>query len=151
MVALPCCHVTLSTARPDKRVRAAVLNGLGDHIRERRLDLGLQKKQLARQLYVDETTIHNWEDRGVIPAICFMPRIIEFLGYYPINEGELQSLAQRLKTHRTRFGLSRKRLAALLGIDPSSVAGWETEKHQPTRKSCDLLDEFLSWPAVNAE
>ena len=73
MVALPCCHVTLNSNRLDRRVRPALLTSLGDHIRERRLDLELQKKQLARRLCVDETTIHNWEDKEVVPAIRFMP------------------------------------------------------------------------------
>jgi len=88
------------------------------------LDLGLQKKQLARQLSVDETTIHNWEDCAVIPAIRFMPRIIKFLGYDPNANKVPGSPVRRLKAHRTKFGLSRKKLAALLGIDQSNLAGW---------------------------
>ena len=145
MVALPCCHVTLSTTRPDNHVRPAILNSLGEHIRERRLGLGLQKKQLARRLSVDETTIHNWEDRAVVPAIRFMPRIIEFLGYDPDAYTLPKSLAEHLKAHRKRLGLSQKKLAALLRTDQSNLAGWETGKHRPTGSSIDLIAEFLSW------
>lgn len=54
------------------------------------------------------------------------------------------SLAERLRTHRERLGLSRKRLAALLGTDPSNVAGWETETHRPTKKSLQIIDTFLN-------
>jgi len=107
------------------------------------LDLGLQKKQLASQFCVDETTIHNWEDKGITPAIRFMPRIIEFLGYDPPADGQPRSLAEQLKAHRSKLGLSRKKLAALLGIDQSTLASWEREKHRPTRKSLQLVDEFL--------
>jgi transcriptional regulator with XRE-family HTH domain len=62
-----------------------------------------------------------------------------------------ESVAERLRAQRERLGLSRKRLAALLGINPSNIARWENEKHQPTRKSYDLIDEFLFWTVVNAE
>jgi len=148
MVALPCCHVTLSGNRRDRQVRPAVLERIGDHVRERRLDLGLEKKQLATQLGVDETTVHNWEDKGVIPAIRLMPRIIDFLGYCPVDRGETQTLGQRLKNHRARFGLSRKKLAALIRTDESNLAGWENGKHQPTKRSLSLINEFLLWKSV---
>lgn len=143
MVALPCCHVTLSGSRSDKRVRPAVLNSLGDHIRERRSDLGLQKKQLARKFSVDETTIHNWEDKKVAPAIRFMPRIFDFLGYDPNDDTTPRSLPERLKAHRRKLGMSRKRFAELLGTDQSNLAGWETGSHNPTAKSLNLIERFL--------
>jgi DNA-binding transcriptional regulator YiaG len=112
------------------------------------LELGLQKKQLASQFSVDETTSHNWEDKGVTPGIRFIPRIIEFLGYDPTDGGAPQCLGERLRSHRKRLGLSQEKLAALLRTDQSNLARWETGKHQPTRKSLELIDEFLSWSAV---
>ncbi len=151
MVALPCCHVTLSTTRPGSRVRPAVLRNLGDHIRERRLDLGLQKQQLSRKLGVDETTIHNWEDKGIVPAIRFLPRIIEFLGYDPTDGVAPQCLGDRLISHRKRLGLSQRTLAALLGTDQSALAGWERGEHQPAKKSLKLIQEFLSWTALTGD
>jgi len=144
MVALPCCHVTLSVTRRDSRVRPAVLESLGEHIRERRLDRGLQKKQLARQFSVDETTIHNWEDRGIVPAIRFMPRIHQFLGYDPTDGRSPESLPETIKAHRTKLGLSQKRLAVLLGMDKSTLAGWERGEHRPTSASFKRIEVFLT-------
>jgi ribosome-binding protein aMBF1 (putative translation factor) len=144
MVALPCCHVTISVKRSDRHVRPALLNSLADHIKERRLDLGLQKKQLARQWGVDETTIHNCEDKGISPAIRFMPRILDFLGYDPTDGSVPESLAEVIRAHRTNLGLSRKRLATLFGIDQSNTANWETGKHLPTKRSLEVINEFLS-------
>jgi transcriptional regulator with XRE-family HTH domain len=109
------------------------------------LDLGLQKKQLASQFSVDETTIHNWEDKGITPAVRFMPRIIDFLGYDPTDGDAPQCLGERLRSHRKRLGLSQKKLAALLRTDQSNLAGWETGKHRPTGSSIDLIARFLSW------
>ena len=114
------------------------------------MDLGLQKKELAGQLDVDETTIHNWEDKGITPAIRFIPRINEFLGYDPQAGGSWQSgsLAERLKAHRRKLGLSRKKLATLLGTDESNLAGWESGQHKPTKKSMDLISDFLLWSTI---
>lgn len=148
MGSLPFCHVTLSSSRPDRRVRPAVLNSLGEHIRERRLDLGLQKKQLARQFSVDGTTIHNWEDKGITPALRFIPSIIDFLGYDPTDGGAARCLGESLRSHRRRLGLSQKKLASLLGIDQSNLTAWETGKHRPTKTSRDLIKEFLSWKSL---
>src|SRR6266513_2068355 len=77
-------------------------------------------------------------------TLSAMPRIIEFLGYDPSDENEPQSLAERLKVQRKRLGLSRKRLAALLGIDPSNLAGWETGKHRPSKKSEIVIQKLFN-------
>lgn len=54
------------------------------------------------------------------------------------------TVAERLKAQRDPLGLSRKKLADFVGTDPSNVAGWETEKHRQTKKSLELMQEFLS-------
>jgi hypothetical protein len=42
-------------------------------------------------------------------------------------------------------------LAALLGVDPSNLAGWETERHSPTKNSLELIDMFwMSNDPLNA-
>jgi DNA-binding XRE family transcriptional regulator len=95
---------------------------------------------------VTTCTIQYWEtNRVVAPAVRFVPAIIVFLGYDPTEKGDPQSLAERLQAHRKRLGLSRKKLAVLLEVDLSNLAGWETEKHRPTRRSLKLIQEFLSW------
>ena len=143
MVALPCCHVTLSGSKPKNPAYPAELNTIGDHLRKRRLDLGLLQKELAVRIGVTTCTIMYWETNRVAPALRFIPSIIEFLGYDPTGKINAQSLAEGLRAHRKRLGLSQKKLAALLGIDQSTLASWEKEKHRPTRKSLQRIDEFL--------
>ena len=55
---------------------------------------------------------------------------------------------ERLKIHRTKMGLSQKQLAALLGIDQSSLTGWERQEHYPSRRSLRLMEEFLAWTSI---
>lgn len=53
---------------------------------KRRLDLGLQWKEVAEQIGVDSTTVTNWTKRWTKPAFQFWPDIIRFLGYDPRPE-----------------------------------------------------------------
>ena len=142
---MPFCHFTLTAAKPRTRAYPTSITTLGDHIRAHRLDLSLLQKDVARKLGCTVGTITNWELSRVQPAFRYLPRIVDFLGYDPRPYEESASLEGRLKAHRLHLGLSRKRLARILKTDPSNLAGWETGKHSPTKKSIDLIAEFLTW------
>jgi DNA-binding XRE family transcriptional regulator len=55
---------------------------LGDHLRRRRLELGLYQKDVAIQIGVTASTIWNWEHGWTIDK-RFVPLIVDFLGYRP--------------------------------------------------------------------
>ncbi len=55
---------------------------LGDHLRRRRMELGLFQKDVATRLGVTASTIWNWEHGWTIRK-RFIPRIVAFLGYNP--------------------------------------------------------------------
>jgi len=59
------------------------LRTLGDHLRKRRLDLGLLQCEVAQRLQVNQMTISNWETNRTSPQRRFIPRIISLLGYNP--------------------------------------------------------------------
>ncbi|MBI4410044.1 MAG: helix-turn-helix transcriptional regulator [Gemmatimonadetes bacterium] len=61
------------------------LLSIGDHVRKRRLDLGLRQKDLARRLGVNVNTVTNWEVGRSTPALWHVPGIIRFLGYEPFE------------------------------------------------------------------
>ena len=61
---------------------------MGDHLRKKRLDLGLLQRDVARRLGVDTASVTNWEKNHNVPMPQLIPRIIEFLGYVPFF-GEL--------------------------------------------------------------
>jgi transcriptional regulator with XRE-family HTH domain len=73
------------------------LKTLGDHIRKRRLDLGLLQKEVAEQLGVDTASIGNWESNDSQPTVHCLPGIIAFLGHNPLPEaGDLIGKLKRL-------------------------------------------------------
>ena len=126
---LPC---DAQGGKPKHFQYAQELRTLGDHLRKRRLELGLFQKHLAEQIEVDETTIYNWERNATSPQIHQLPAVIYFLGYNPLPVPE--TLSDTLRSVRKLQGLTQKEMARRLGIDPTTLARWETGKSRPSRK-----------------
>ena len=118
---------------------------LGDHIRRRRLELGLEQRELARQLGADDMTVCNWEKGRTFPSIRFLPRIVRFLGYVPFQLESL-SVGERIRLRRMLLGLSQRELARRLSVDPSTVRRWEAGKRVPARHYMVSIDEVLKLP-----
>ena len=141
-LALPICHLTLKSQRALPKGYPRDLNTLGDHIRKKRLDLGLTQKDAAREIGVDDVTLRHWENHQTSPQTYLIPRIVSFLSYLPYVPPE--SFAEWLKTCRMALGLSRRRLAEALGVDTSTVSGWETGRHKPTDRNRERIEAFLT-------
>ena len=114
---------------------------LGDHLRNRRLDLGLLQEEAATKLGVSSDTVRGWENNRHEPAIRHVPRILEFLGYVPFEPGP--SLTERFRFARWTRGLSKRAMAARLGVDETTVRDWERGVHRPSRRNRDRLDALL--------
>jgi transcriptional regulator with XRE-family HTH domain len=71
-----------------------------------------------------------------------MPRIIQLLGYVPFPIGE--SLPERLKAHRKIRGLSRKRLARILGVDEGTLWRWERGERRPQGENARRVRALLA-------
>jgi transcriptional regulator with XRE-family HTH domain len=117
------------------------INSLGDHIRARRLYLKLLQKRVADQIGVHESTISLWEGNATVPEVRYMPAIVQFLGYNPLPPAS--SLPQRLVIARRVLGLTQRKMAEKLGVDPSTLRDWEAGLHQPTEKRLNLIARVL--------
>lgn len=160
--ALPFCHFASRSPRPKSYNYPKCLNSLGDHLRARRINLGLFQSQVAAQIGVHELTITNWEGNESQPAIRWIPAIIRFLGYDPANSPG--SFPERLVAARRALGLSQRTLASRLGVDPAIIQGWEAGKHEPTAArighamriigklvGCEIGSERLEWTPNSLE
>ena len=139
--ALPFCHAELRAAKPKPSHYPKEINTLGDNIRSRRLDLELLQSDVADQIGVDTATVCNWEGNASLPAIRYLPAIIHFLGYDP--QPSVDSFPDRLATARRTLGLSQRKMAEKLGVDPGALQGWEAGRNQPTGKSLDIIGRIL--------
>lgn len=97
------------------------------------MELGLTQQAVARRFGCDTTTVHNWEINKTLPMLYLLPKVIEFLGYFPTLLSS-QTLGQKIVTYRMLQGLSQKELASLLGIDPSTLGRIEHDKNQVNKR-----------------
>ena len=138
---MPFCHAELRAAKPDSIHYPKQINTLGDHIRKRRMNLRLLQKQAADQIGVHAMTITGWEGNATIPEVRYLPAIIQFLGYSPLPAAS--SLPESFVIARRALGLSQRKMAAKLGVDPATLLGWEAGRHRPAGKSIELIKRVL--------
>jgi transcriptional regulator with XRE-family HTH domain len=96
---------------------------VGDHIRKKRLQLGLYQKEVAQQLGVNTWTILNWEKGHTEPPVSGFPAIIKFLGYDP--HPEPVTIPEQLISKRRKMGWTVREAATVIGIDPGTWGSWE--------------------------
>jgi transcriptional regulator with XRE-family HTH domain len=124
MPALPFCHVHLRAKRTDPRLPRE-LKTLGDHIRKKRIELGLLQREVADLLGADPQSVNAWERNYRQPVLHRLPAIAAFLGYDLEPPPADAPLGLRIASRRRRLGLSQKALAERLGIDEATVRKWE--------------------------
>jgi DNA-binding XRE family transcriptional regulator len=134
--------VTLSAKKPQDKAYPKSLKTIGDHLRKRRLDLKLCQKDDAKIIGFATDTITIWEKDRVGPTLRFIPKVIEFLGYDPFSN-TAKSVGEKIRQYRRYKGLSIKKLARDLGVDPTNLAGWERGKIEPKGKLKERVNLFL--------
>ena len=136
---MPC-----TTLRPETFVKSLseAIENIGRSYPKAALDLGLLQKEVAEQLGVDTASIGNWESNEVQPMVHCLPEILTFLGHNPLPEAA--DLIGKMKRLRSTLGLSQEQLAQKLGIDESTIAGWERGENTPAGAYRKLLEDFVT-------
>jgi predicted transcriptional regulator len=117
------------------------LNTLGDHLQKRRLDLGLTWKAVGQLVGAGATNVAHLSKGYGEPALHWWPGILRFLGYDP--RPEATTLGAALVRHRQGRGQSQRQLAAVLDVDPATLANWERGARQPTGRFLTRANEVL--------
>jgi transcriptional regulator with XRE-family HTH domain len=126
----------LQAKRTDPRLPKE-LKTLGDHIRKKRIELGLLQREVAALLGADPTSVNAWERNYHQPSLHLLPAIIGFLNYNPDVIADPASLGQRIAVRRRALGLSQQALAGLMGIDEGTLRGLERGRPPSTRRIRD--------------
>lgn len=113
---------------------------IGDHIRKRRMDLGLLQREVAEIIGVTESSVWNWE-HGVEPELQYNPRIIKFLGYIPFDCPD--DTVGRLAWYKRAMGMNLDHLGEAMGRDPEQLSDWLSGRHNPFRKNREKIELFL--------
>jgi transcriptional regulator with XRE-family HTH domain len=140
--ALPFCHVVLTGKRPVHTSCSKPLKTLGDHLRKKRLELGLLQREVAERLRVTADTVRNWEGNATTPICQYHARILHFLGYDPFPKP--QTLAQQLVQYRNIQGLSQRQFAKRLRVDQGALGRWERGERRPDGKFLARVESFLN-------
>lgn len=101
----------------------------------------LFQKDVGVLFNVSEACITNWENNKSEPQIQYYPLIFGFLGYCPF-ELDISTSIGRIKAYRYLNGLSQKRLAKMVDVDPSTVLAWENGKGCVSDKLKVLLETY---------
>jgi transcriptional regulator with XRE-family HTH domain len=97
---------------------------LGEHIKKRRVELGLTQKQAAKALGVNPWTVLNWETGQHQPPIRSIPAVLAFLGYDPFPLAT--TVGERLLQVRRKHGWSTGEAAQQLCVDRTTWQNWES-------------------------
>ena len=145
IVALPFYNIVLRAQKPDTRGYPLELKTLGDHLKKKRLDLGLFQKDVAKQLGVSLFSVLSWEKNRAEPELRFIPRIITFLGYLPFTDILNKPLDEKILLVQQLYGLSQEALARQLGVDPCTLARWGRGKGWPNIEGINRLLTIEKW------
>ena len=116
---------------------------ISDHLKKRRLQLRLLQADVAKIFDVSEDSITGWENARSVPQIQYYPKLIAFLGYNPFPVGT-DTLGGRIKKYRIEQGLSHKKFGEKMGVDASTIGGWEVNEHLPNKAKQKILEQFFN-------
>jgi transcriptional regulator with XRE-family HTH domain len=105
---------------------------IGEHLKKRRIELGLKQTELANLLGVHRGSIQLWE-RGVgEQGVRSLASIIRLLGYVPFECGGTPG--GRLSFLRRCCGKTQEEFAEMNGCSPQSIWRWESDLADNSRK-----------------
>ncbi len=143
-VAFPFCHIELKAEKPVSTRVPHQIESIGDHLRKKRLDLGLTQREVADRISVYESTYKNWELNRTPPRIKYYPLIIDFLGYLPFTDTMDRPLRVKIVILRQISKSSQTELAARLGVELSTLCHWEKGKLHAPKRITEIVDTMLS-------
>lgn len=141
---MPFCKLVFHAQKPIPPGYPATPNTVGEHIRKRRLDLGIQQKDLAEHLGIPPKTVSNWETNKQPPTYLFIPRIVAFLGYIPFTSLGATNESGNVLTARVLLGLTQREAARRLGVCKDTLSSWEHGRSVPTQQHTKVLETFIN-------
>jgi DNA-binding transcriptional regulator YiaG len=121
------------------------LDILGNHIHKKRKELYLKQTDLAKLFHVTSATIGCWERGSKEIAIKHYPKIMEFLGYCPMEKPP-QTLGEKIALHRKYSGYSQTELARFFHATFSKISRWERNLSTPTKEERRKLQKLIHLP-----
>jgi len=142
-----------SVNKPLSRLYPPKLDAIGDHLRTKRLDLGLRQKDLEGIVGACQATIKNWEKNYTEPRPHHFPLICDFLTYCPLAEKPAEHFGHQLRNYRIfNSGQNIFGLATEIGIDEGTLSEIEqtsTIRHTHVLNSINKFLKIIDWQIPN--
>jgi len=61
------------------------LKNTGVELKKKRLQAGISQEELAQNFNASVESVQSWEHARTIPNVCYLPKLIEFLGHDPLK------------------------------------------------------------------
>ncbi len=122
---------SLTSPKPKPRYRLPQVS-VGDHLFNRRTDLGMSQRQAAEMMDVALGSLVNWETGHTGIDLSAYPKIIEFLGYNPL--GESRTRGEAVRRERLARGLGLRALARLAGVSVCTLRRLESDTPSMARR-----------------
>jgi transcriptional regulator with XRE-family HTH domain len=142
MVALPFGNLEKKVCKPLGKKYLQIPSTIGEKIRNRRLELRLWQKEVAAQLGICEETLHRWETNKGEPFFCHYPKIIQFLGYFPVSV-DTSTFGGKVIKYRYLKGLTQAEFAREFTIDESMVSRYENNKNAPKKGTIKKFERLF--------
>ena len=146
VVFLPGVRLTLKSLRIKDYSKDP--QSLGEHLKNRRRELGLFQREAAGRLGCDVFSYINWEKDRTRPVASRFRPIISFLGYDPTPEP--QTLAGRVNAKRRTLGVTFEQVAQHLGWDPGTLSRYQNGTRRLSARRTQALERFLAPRAEDA-
>lgn len=140
---MPFCNIVLHAQKPILKGYPVEVKTFGDHIKKRRLDLGLKQAEVAEMFGVSRTSIAFWERNVSFPNLRVMPQLTEFVGYNPYGDLLKLEAPERIATARKILGLTQEEAAKRLCVCTSKLRAWERGKKLNRLTDWKALDDFI--------
>lgn len=143
------CHFAFFTIRVGKQTFKTFIlrkkgmiaqpKSLGEHLRNRRLVLGLRQEDVAKQLSTLREVYERWERDERQPVVSEWPGILSFLGHYPESEKTAADLVLKARRYQ---GMDQKGFAQVVGVIHQRLRRWEHGEEIPTSNDLKHLQSL---------
>ena len=133
--------------------KQAALKAFGARLQEARAASGFTQEAVADALSVSTQTVRNWEAGRTEPSGRDKERLATLYGksiewfFEESIPSEIRTAA-RLKQARVEAGLTQRRAADLMGLDPNTIARYEGGRLQPSDDALHALADAYGRPVA---
>jgi transcriptional regulator with XRE-family HTH domain len=139
---LPFSQLNITLPKPVGKGYTKLPQTIGNHIRNRRLELGLEQLEVGNLIGVSHNVIGIWERGEQFPNSGHRPKIVQFLGFVPWFI-DTEMLGGKLEHARLMKGLSLGDVAKSLGTAKATVMHWEQNLYRPKPEIRPKITELL--------